>query len=284
MPRILQFLGPHGERVIAWFGARGLVCYNLAGELQWTKSLGPFQYQAGWRSGSSPILLDDVVIIQCDNDDGMVFKEDYFEALGATEDKDRWMKSIDKNHDGRFDFAEFSTGNHRTDPVAMFLNLDTDLDGLLSLREMESLPEWWRQMAKFSFKGFADDHDGAISLREYQLMPHSNLLAAWTEVVDQDHDGKLTALRVGSGIYLSALAAEYFRRLNVDRDHALSLNEFQFVSNFRPIRTIEGWADACRVRSWYSLPLFCCLAIGAGDDAGLLLRRDEFVRTEVERE
>jgi len=37
-----------GERVIAWFGARGLVCYNLAGEMQWTKSLGPFQYQAGW--------------------------------------------------------------------------------------------------------------------------------------------------------------------------------------------------------------------------------------------
>ena len=58
-----------GERLIAWFGARGLVCYNLAGELQWTKSLGPFRYQAGWGSGSSPILLDDVVIIQCDNDE-----------------------------------------------------------------------------------------------------------------------------------------------------------------------------------------------------------------------
>ena len=174
-------------------------------------------------------------------DDGMVSKEDYFEALGAAENKDGWLNSIDKNHDGRFDFAEFSTGNHRTDPVGSFLAQDKDFDGLLSLEELQSLPEWWRQMATFSFKGFDDDHDGAISLREYQLMPHCNLLAAWTEVVDQDYDGKLTDLRVGSGLYLSALAAEYFRRLDIDGDRALSSNEFQFVSSFKPIRTIEGW-------------------------------------------
>ena len=174
-------------------------------------------------------------------DDGMVSKADYYAALGSIEDKESWMNSIDTNRDGRFDFAEYSTGSHRTDPVSMFLNLDKDLDGLLSLQELDPLPEHWREMARFSFKGFDENHDGAISLREYQFMPHSNLLAPWTEAVDSDHDGKLQELRFSPEIFLSALAAEYFNGLDGDGDKAVSLDEFRFVTNFRPKKVVEGW-------------------------------------------
>lgn len=178
-------------------------------------------------------------------DDGMVSKADYFEALGATEDKDGWLNSIDKNHDGRFDFAEFSTGNHRTDPVGSFLSLDKDLDGFLSLKELDPLPADWRTMATFSFKGFDENHDGAISLREYQLMPHCNLLAAWTNAVDTDNDGKLLQFRFSNGIFLSALAAEYFRRLDVNGDKAITPDEFVFITAFKPpaeirVQTSDG--------------------------------------------
>lgn len=48
----LQFFSPHGERVIAWFGARGLVCYNLTGELQWTKALARFNIR---RAGEAAV-------------------------------------------------------------------------------------------------------------------------------------------------------------------------------------------------------------------------------------
>lgn len=174
-------------------------------------------------------------------DDGMVSKADYFAALGPVEDKESWLNSIDTNRDGRFDFAEYSTGSHRTDPVSMFLNCDKDLDGLLSLQELDPLPDHWREMARFSFKGFDENQDGAISLREYQFMPHCNLLAPWTEAVDPDHDGKLQELRFSSDIFLSALAAEYFNRLDGDGDKAVSLDEFRFVTNFRPKKLIEGW-------------------------------------------
>ena len=174
------------------------------------------------------------------SDDGMVSKADYFAALGPIDNKEFWLNSIDRNQDSRFDFAEYSTGNHRTDPVATFLNLDKDLDGLLSLKELDPLPDHWREMATFSFKGFDENQDGAISLREYQLMPQCNLLAPWTEAVDPDHDGKLLQLRFSSEIFLSALAAEYFQRLDINGDHALSHDEFKFSFNFRPLKVIEG--------------------------------------------
>ncbi|MBS0203375.1 MAG: PQQ-like beta-propeller repeat protein [Planctomycetes bacterium] len=56
-----------GEHLIAYFGMRGVVCYDMSGRQLWERRLGAFPMQAGWGSGSSPILVGDVVVIQCDN-------------------------------------------------------------------------------------------------------------------------------------------------------------------------------------------------------------------------
>lgn len=165
---------------------------------------------------------------------GMVSKADYLETLGGVENKEGWFGSIDKNLDGQFDFAEFSQGDHRTDPVQTFLNLDTDLNGVLSRVEIDALPPDWKKMASFAFTGFDDDHDGALSLPEYQLMPHCNLLAPWMSAVDTNDDGLLLQFRLLPGIALAALSAEYFQRLDLDQNNALSLDEFPFVTNHRP--------------------------------------------------
>lgn len=166
---------------------------------------------------------------------GMVSRADYFEALGGTENKDVWFKSIDHNRDGQFNYAEFATGDHRTDPVGTFLNLDQDLNGTLSRQELEALPDGWRVMAKFSFQGFDEDKDGAICLREYQLMPHCNLLTGWLEAVDANNDGhlSLTEFHLIQGLPLTSLTAEYFHRLDIDGDDLLSLDEFQFQSQYQ---------------------------------------------------
>jgi len=54
------------ERVYVFFGSYGLSCYDHQGTLLWEKRMGPFQDEYG--SASSPVLIDDKVIIQQDHD------------------------------------------------------------------------------------------------------------------------------------------------------------------------------------------------------------------------
>ena len=53
-----------GERVIAFFGAGGLHCYDKDGEKVWSKQLGTFP--GGWGVGASPIMFKETVIQNCD--------------------------------------------------------------------------------------------------------------------------------------------------------------------------------------------------------------------------
>jgi len=55
-----------GERLYAFFGSYGLVCYNLEGHLLWENRMGPFRDEYG--AGSSPIVVDDKVILCQDHD------------------------------------------------------------------------------------------------------------------------------------------------------------------------------------------------------------------------
>jgi outer membrane protein assembly factor BamB len=50
-----------GQRVIAWFGSAGLVCYDLDGNELWRRDLGVQDHM--WGYGTSPILHDDLCIL-----------------------------------------------------------------------------------------------------------------------------------------------------------------------------------------------------------------------------
>ena len=50
-----------GERVIAWFGSAGLVCYDVNGKELWRRDLGKQEHQ--WGYGSSPVLYRDLCIL-----------------------------------------------------------------------------------------------------------------------------------------------------------------------------------------------------------------------------
>ncbi len=54
------------ERVYVFFGSYGLISYDRQGTLLWEKRMGPFQDEYG--SASSPVLIDDKVVIQQDHD------------------------------------------------------------------------------------------------------------------------------------------------------------------------------------------------------------------------
>jgi outer membrane protein assembly factor BamB len=55
-----------GQRVFAFFGSAGLFCYDLDGKRLWEQRMGPFRDEYG--AGSSPILIDDKVILNQDHD------------------------------------------------------------------------------------------------------------------------------------------------------------------------------------------------------------------------
>ena len=65
-----------GRYVVAVFPTVGLVCYTVDGELEWKKDLGPldagwfYDPSYGWGFASSPILFEDLVILQADVQEG----------------------------------------------------------------------------------------------------------------------------------------------------------------------------------------------------------------------
>jgi len=52
-----------GRRVLAWHGSAGLYCYDFSGRELWGRDLGDFDHI--WGYGTSPVLLEDRVIMHC---------------------------------------------------------------------------------------------------------------------------------------------------------------------------------------------------------------------------
>lgn len=72
-----------GERVFAFFGSFGLLCYSPAGELLWSKAMGPYQDEFG--ASSSPALVDGKVILNQDHD-----VDNFLIAIDAATGKTVW--------------------------------------------------------------------------------------------------------------------------------------------------------------------------------------------------
>lgn len=53
-----------GQRVVAFFGRGGIHCYDMDGKRLWSHDLGEFP--GPWGTGASPIMIDDLVIQNCD--------------------------------------------------------------------------------------------------------------------------------------------------------------------------------------------------------------------------
>ena len=80
-----------GKHVVAFFGSEGLYCFDVDGELLWSKDFGVLDSgffmvpSAQWGFGSSPIIHDRKVIIQVD-----VQGESFVAAYDVTDGKEIW--------------------------------------------------------------------------------------------------------------------------------------------------------------------------------------------------
>jgi outer membrane protein assembly factor BamB len=80
-----------GKRIVAIFGSEGLFCFDMDGRLQWHKDLGRMDsgpYDAPtlqWSFGSSPVLHDGKVVVQCD-----VLSEQFLAVFDARDGHELW--------------------------------------------------------------------------------------------------------------------------------------------------------------------------------------------------
>jgi outer membrane protein assembly factor BamB len=76
-----------GEHVLAYFGSRGLYCYDLEGNLKWEKDFGDMQTRNGFGEGSSPALHGNTVVAYWDHEG-----DDFIIALDKRNGNELWRK------------------------------------------------------------------------------------------------------------------------------------------------------------------------------------------------
>lgn len=96
-----------GEHVYAHFGSRGLYCYTMNGDLKWKRDdFGKMTCRAGFGEGSSPTLVDDMIVVPWDHEGPSALF-----ALNKTTGETIWKTNRDEptcwatpliiEHDGR---------------------------------------------------------------------------------------------------------------------------------------------------------------------------------------
>jgi len=86
-----------GRVVVAWFGSQGVVAYDVNGRLLWKADMGRINLGAydiptyEWGPASSPIIWNNLVILQCDTQD-----DSFLLALDAGTGKQVWKTERDE--------------------------------------------------------------------------------------------------------------------------------------------------------------------------------------------
>jgi outer membrane protein assembly factor BamB len=77
-----------GTHIYAWFGSEGdgLYCYDFKGNLKWKTAVGKVP-TAGIGPGTSPLLYENLVILQCDEDNG---EKSFIVAIDKKTGKEAW--------------------------------------------------------------------------------------------------------------------------------------------------------------------------------------------------
>jgi len=109
-----------GKHVLAYFGSRGLYCYDMEGDLKWSKDFGDMRTRNGFGEGSSPALLGNTVVINWDDESD----NDFIVALDKTTGEQLWRNPRNEatgwstplilEHDGTRQVVVNATGKVRS--------------------------------------------------------------------------------------------------------------------------------------------------------------------------
>ena len=103
-----------GERIFAFFGSRGLFCYDMKGVVLWNKDFGDMSIHGRFGEGASPVLFGDAIVVVWDHEG-----ESFIACLDKKTGKERWRKPRDEGtswstplaleHDGKIQVITSAT-------------------------------------------------------------------------------------------------------------------------------------------------------------------------------
>jgi outer membrane protein assembly factor BamB len=112
-----------GKHVWAYFGSRGLHCYDMTGKRIWDKDLGRQSTRNSFGEGSSPALHGNMIVVNWDHED-----EDFiagFDSLSGTEkwrqprdERTSWTTPLIVEHDGKAQVIVAGEGRVRSYDLA----------------------------------------------------------------------------------------------------------------------------------------------------------------------
>jgi outer membrane protein assembly factor BamB len=108
-----------GKLVIAYFGSRGLHCYDMDGNLQWSKDLGRMRTPLTFGEGSSPALHGNTIVVNWDHEG-----DDFIAAFDKNSGQELWREPRDERttwstpliveHDGQAQVITGASGKIRS--------------------------------------------------------------------------------------------------------------------------------------------------------------------------
>jgi outer membrane protein assembly factor BamB len=203
------------RQVVVFFGDYGLVSYDHEGQERWRRPLGPFDNVYGM--GGSPILVDDLVVIVCDQS-----RDSFAAAFDAATGAERWRTPRPDALSGHSTPVVHSAKDGHAEIIA---------PGSLRLDAYDARTGqvvWWAGGLPSEMKSGAVLGDGAVfvvgygsPLNEPGRHPVLPAFAEWRAAHDADKDGKVSKPEADE------TTKEYWDFIDLDKDGVVSEAEWK---------------------------------------------------------
>jgi outer membrane protein assembly factor BamB len=80
-----------GQSLFVSFGSRGIYCYDLEGNLRWSRELGRMRTRSSFGEGTSPVVHGDSLIVNWDHED-----DSFIVCLDTATGQDKWRVNRDE--------------------------------------------------------------------------------------------------------------------------------------------------------------------------------------------
>jgi len=174
-----------GRNVYVFFGDFGIICYGVDGDERWKAPLGPFNNANG--HGSSPVLLDDMLVLICDQD-----TDSYVLALDKGSGKVRWKVSRPEVTRG---YATPAVYRPKKGPVELIVPGAYELIAY-NLANGEKL--WWVRGMAWQLKSVPLIDGNVVYVNGWEIggdaekPPETPTFAEMMQAYDTNKDGKIT--------------------------------------------------------------------------------------------